>query len=289
LRPDHLRCILAPLVARRGAAGKGHPIFSSSPMTSLRSLRPSVARLGATILVCLAPARLSAQLVEAGIARDAKLGTPLACLHVALLDSAGSAIQHTVTDSSGQFMLEAPRPGRYRVQFVIYRWEPLVGPVDTLAEGAFKHRVYPLTFANMLVADTSSVRQQGAATKGDARDRIQQLDDYLRRDESWAGWQSRRAMQFSSGLRYPDSLFMRTVGGSVLARFIVDPTGRARPGSWVTLYASHPQFEEAVKSTLPYARWMPAQNAGTPVCELVLDYTRFYTEHAEGNIVMVTR
>ena len=158
-------CILAPLVARRGAASKGLSNLSSSaddvifarsacrsPSSAPRPSRVSRRR------------RLSAQLVEAGVARDAKLGTPLDCLHVALLDSAGRAIQHTVTDSSGQFMLEAPRPGRYRVQFLIYRWEPLVGPVDTLAEGAFKHRVYPLTFANMLVADTSSVRQQGAAT-----------------------------------------------------------------------------------------------------------------------------
>jgi len=47
LRPDHLRCILAPLVARRGAARKGHSNFSSSPMTSLRALRLSVAILGA--------------------------------------------------------------------------------------------------------------------------------------------------------------------------------------------------------------------------------------------------
>ena len=258
-------------------------------MTHPRSLRLSLAILGAATLACLAPARLSAQLVEAGVARDAKLGTPLACLHVALLDSAGRAVQHTVTDSIGQFLLEAPRPGRYRVQFLVYRWEPLAGPVVTLAEGAFKHRVYPLTFANMLVADTSSVRQQGAAAKRDSREKVQAIDDLLRADESYAGWQSRRAMRFSYGLKYPADLFTKGVGGSVLARFIVDRTGLARPGSWVTLFASHPQFEEAVKSKLPDARWMPAQNAGRPVCELVMDYTRFYTQNSEGNIVMVTR
>src|SRR5439155_17019054 len=117
---------------------------SRRPMTHPRSLRLSLALLGAATLACLVPANLSAQLVEAGVARDAKRGTPLECLHVALLDSAGRAIQHTVTDATGQFLLEAPRPGRYRVQFVIYRWEPLVGSVDTLAEGAFKHFVYPL-------------------------------------------------------------------------------------------------------------------------------------------------
>ncbi|HEX7977320.1 MAG TPA: hypothetical protein VF461_01860 [Gemmatimonadaceae bacterium] len=258
-------------------------------MTTPRSLRLSLAILGAATLATFAPARLSAQMVEAGVARDAKSGTPLECLHVALIDSAGRAVQHTVTNASGQFMLEARRPGKYRVQFLIFRWEPLVGPVDTLAEGAFKHRVYPLTFANMLVTDTSSVRQQGDAAKRDSKEKVQEIDDLLRADESYAGWQSRRAMRFSGGLHYPDSLFMRTIGGSVLARFIVDATGRARPASWVTLFATHPEFENAVKSTLPDARWMPAQNAGQAVCELVMDYTRFYTEHTTGNIVMVTR
>ena len=258
-------------------------------MTHLRSLRLSLAALGVATLASLVPARLSAQLVEAGVARDAKLGTPLACLHVALLDSAGKAVQHTVTDSTGQFMLEAPRPGRYRVQFVIYRWEPLAGPVDTLKEGAFKQRVYPLTFANMLIADTSSVRQQGVAAKKDNREKVQEIDDYLRRDESYAGWQSRKAMRFSYGMKYPDDLFSKGVGGSVLARFIVDPTGLARPGSWVTLFATNPEFEDAVKSKLSDARWMPAQNAGKPVCELVMDFTRFYTQVKVGNIVMVTR
>lgn len=258
-------------------------------MMSLRSLRRSLALLGAATLACLAPARLSAQMVEAGVARDAKLGTPLACLHVALLDSAGKPIQHTVTDSSGQFLLEAPRPGRYRVQFIIYRWEPLVGPVDTLAEGVSRQRVYPLTFANMLVADTSSVRQQGVATKRDSKEKIQAIDDLLRADESYSGWQSRRAMRFSYGLKYPEELFTKGVGGSVLARFIVEPTGLARKDSWVTLFASNPEFEYAVKSNLPDARWMPAQNAGQPVCELVMDFTRFYTQDKQGNIVMVTR
>ena len=258
-------------------------------MTHPRSLRLSLAVFGAATLACVVPAHLSAQLVEAGVARDAKRGTPLECLHVALLDSAGRAVQHTVTDPTGQFQLEAPRPGKYRVQFQIYRWEPLVGPVDTLAEGVFKHRVYPLAFANMLVADTAAVSQQGATSGRATRDKVTEIDELLRADESYGGWQSRRAMRFATGLRYPPDLFMTGVGGSVLARFIVDRTGFARPNSWMTLFASHPQFEEAVRSKLSDARWMPAQNAGQAVCELVMDYTRFYTEHAEGNIVMVTR
>ena len=76
-------------------------------MTLPRSLRLPLALLGAATVASLVPAHLSAQLVEAGIARDAKRGTPLECLHVALLDSKGRAVGHTVTDATGQFQLEA--------------------------------------------------------------------------------------------------------------------------------------------------------------------------------------
>jgi hypothetical protein len=96
-------------------------------------------------------------------------------------------------------------------------------------------------------------------------------------------------MRLSYGMKYPEDLFTQGVGGSVLGRFIVEPTGLARKDSWVTLFASNPEFEDAVKSDLPDGRWMPAQNAGQPVCELVMDFTRFYTEKKVGNIVMVTR
>ena len=119
--------------------------------------------------------------------------------------------------------------------------------------------------------------------------RVKELDELLRADESYGGWQSRRAMRFAYGMEYPPDLYMNNVGGSVLARFIVDRTGRARRDSWLTLFASHPQFEDAVRSKLGDARWIPAQNAGQAVCELVMDYTRFYTEKTVGNIVMVTR
>jgi hypothetical protein len=258
-------------------------------MTHPRSFRLSLALLGVATLASILPARASAQMVEAGVARDAKSGAPLQCLHVALLDSAGRAIAHTVTDSTGQFMFEARRKGVYRVQFLIYRWEPLVGPVDTLVEGVSKQRVYPLAFANMLVADTATVRLQGGAGGRDNREKVKEIDELLRADESYAGWQSRRAMRFAYGLEYPPDLFTADVGGSVLSRFIVDRTGLARKDSWVTLFASHPQFEDAVKSKLGDARWIPAQNGGRPVCELVMDYTRFYTQNKTGNIVMVTR
>ena len=71
-------------------------------------------------------------------------GTPLRCLHVALVDSSDRAVAHAVTDSIGTFVIVAPTPGAYRVGFEIFGWERLVGPVDTLRDGELRERAYPL-------------------------------------------------------------------------------------------------------------------------------------------------
>ena len=239
-------------------------------------------------LSCLHSSRLGAQIVEAGIARDAKLGSPLECLHVALLDSTGSAIAHTVTDSAGQFQLEAPQPGAYRLQFLVYGWEPLVGPVDTLADGSFKQRIYPLTFANMLVPDSSYERPREGVTARETRDKYKRLETYLRGLEGGT-WRSRRAIPQGIEIRYPDRLRAAGVAGSVLGRFIVDSTGRARTDSWLTIAATHPAFENAVRGSLQQSRWQPALNGSRAVCELIFDYTRFYLDYDVARIVFQTR
>ena len=253
------------------------------PLFRIRAL------LGTAFLACLASTDLHGQVVEAGIARDAKLGTPLECLHVALIDSTDRTIAHTVTDSAGQFLLEAPRPGAYRVQFLIFQWEPLVGPVDTLAEGSFKQRIYPLSFTGMLVHDSAWGRPHNDGATRENREKYRNLVTFLRRFESDTTWRSRQAIVNDIGIRYPAQQIMRGGAGSVLARFIVDSTGRARPESWQTLTATHPDFEKAVKVTMPKARWTPAKLGGRPVCELTMDFTRFYRDHEILRIVMDTR
>lgn len=103
----------------------------------------------AAIIFALSASPLPAQPPAAsGIARDAGLGTPLACLHVALIDSAEKAVAHTVTDAAGTFVLVAPRAGVYRVAFELLGWERLLGPADSLRDGEMRERVYPLAFAD---------------------------------------------------------------------------------------------------------------------------------------------
>src|SRR5258705_6171124 len=50
---------------------------------------------------------------ESGIARDARSGAPLRCLHVALVDSSDRAVAHAVTDSAGTLVIVAPSAGGF--------------------------------------------------------------------------------------------------------------------------------------------------------------------------------
>ena len=111
----------------------------------------------------------------------------------------------------------------------------------------------------------------------------------LRATESDSGWRGVRPLITDLGLRYPSKRRIAGENGNVLARLIVDSTGTARPDSWQTLFASHPDFEQAVKSTMPKARWTPARIAGKAVCQLVMDYTRFYQDYDVFRIVLETR
>jgi hypothetical protein len=238
--------------------------------------------LYALLFAAAAPAPLSAQAFESGTARDGAGGTAYECLHVALLDSSGRAIDHTVTDSAGQFVFQVPRPGVYRVKFVVNRWEPLFGPVDTLEEGAFRERSYTLDFKTALVPDsgvTSSARPWGATPYA-------LPVGYVREEQSDSGWTSHAAIPQLHGFWWPDGdLFSSGVEGSVVGQVIVDSTGRARRASWHPLGATRREFETAVVKALPRIRWRPALNRGQPVCEMALEFVRFSHEGGSRRII----
>jgi len=240
------------------------------------------------LLASLTGVRAAAQPVQAGIARDAKRGRPLECLHVVLLDSADKSIAHTVTDSAGRFFLEAPRAGAYRVQFRVHQWEPLTGPLDTLSDWEFRQRIYPLTFANIVGFDSSSVEED---TLAEAERRRRNTLAYERRRASdvESGWSDRRAIPEQSGVQYPTERRRTGTSGSVLARFIVDSTGATRESSWEVISASDEEFVFAMKRASRTWKWEPARNAGRPVCALTQDYTTFDMSRGFGRIMFYTR
>jgi hypothetical protein len=192
---------------------------------------------------------------ESGIARDGRLGTPLGCLHVVLLDAESRAVAHAVTDSAGTFVLVAPAAGTFRVGFDLVGWERLEGPVDTLRDGEMRERAYPLTFS-----DAPNVAVPAAT---------------LVRGRSDGGWSSATATTPDADIRFPRTMRASGTPGSVVAQYIVDANGRVRAESWRPISSSHPEYLAALRAHAPAMRYQPARLDGQPVCQLVRNQVRF--------------
>src|SRR6478752_8423653 len=196
-----------------------------------------LSRLYASVVALLFLARtLAAQSpAESGIARDARSGAPLRCLHVMLVDSTDRAVAHTVTDSAGTFVIVAPATGVYRVGFEIFGWERLVGPVDTLHDGELRERGYPLAFAVALHGDS-------LALGGD-------LITALRHRESDA-WHSASVATPDVAIRYPKRMALMRLSGDVVAQYVVNEQGRVPGDSWRPLTFTNEEFLTALRAHL---------------------------------------
>ena len=209
----------------------------------------------ATAILASAPVPAHAQPpAQSGIARDARLGTPLACLHVVLLDSAARAVAHTVTDSAGTFVLVAPAAGVYRVGFEILGWERLLGSVDTLRDGEMRERAYPLTFGETAEGSLPAAE--------------------LRRGDG-TSWRSAAASNPDADIRFPKSMRGSGTVGSVVAQYVVDAGGRVRPDSWRPVVSTHAEYLAALRAHAPAMRYEPARLDGRPVCQLVRNQVTF--------------
>lgn len=204
---------------------------------------------------------------ESGVARDARLGTPLPCLHVALLDAEGRAAVHTVTDSAGTFVLVAPAAGAYRVGFEIFGWERLVGPVDTLSDGEMRERAYPLAFAEAPGRDLPSVAE-------------------LRRREG-AAWHSATAVTPDADIRFPIAMRRSGTHGTVVAQYVVDAHGRVRADSWRSIASTNAEYLAALRAHAPAMRYEPARLAGEPVCQLVRNQVVFESSGPMPTVTML--
>lgn len=192
---------------------------------------------------------------ESGIARDARLGAPLPCLHVTLLDAEDRAVAHSVTDSAGTFVIVAPAAGAYRVAFEILGWERLVGPVDTLRDGEMRERAYPLAFSEAPARDLPGVA------------------DFRRRET--AAWHSATATTPDADIRFPLAMRRSGTAGSVVAQYVVDPRGRVRADSWLPIASTNAEYLAALRAHAPAMRYAPARLDGQPVCQLVRNQVLF--------------
>ncbi len=87
----------------------------------------------------------------------------------------------------------------------------------------------------------------------------------------------------SAGPEYPERLLRARVEGAVLARFIVDSTGRADPVSFIAVQTSDTAFTSAVRRALPGMKFSPATLRGVPVAQVVVQQFTFRVASLPGD------
>ena len=140
-------------------------------------------------------------------------GTPLRCLHVALVDSSDRAVAHAVTDSAGTFVIVAPSAGVYRVGVRDLR----VGAARRPGGHAARRRAARARVSAHLRprAAERQPRTGRRSPRGAAPPRERRLAQReRRRPPTWrsairSGWRSQR------------------LSGDVVAQYVVDERGRA--------------------------------------------------------------
>jgi TonB family protein len=68
---------------------------------------------------------------------------------------------------------------------------------------------------------------------------------------------------------YPPPLFAEGIGGSVLAEFVVDTTGKVEEGTFGIVSSTNPLFSEAVREAVESATYSPAQRNSLRVRQLI--------------------
>jgi hypothetical protein len=76
-------------------------------------------------------------------------------------------------------------------------------------------------------------------------------------------------IQQSLTVSYPPDLYASGIGGSAVAEFVVDASGKIEPETFEIFFATHPSFAEAVTRALSSAHFTPAVKDGLKVRQLV--------------------
>ena len=220
------------------------------PLIAFQFRRMMNRRIPATTLAACAclfafATTASAQSI-AGEVVEAMTAQPLRAYQVRLFYLAQGDSTHvcdsTTTDERGLFQFAGQGTGAYRIEF---------GPRDSRL--------------------TSSARVEASArdTAIELRFRVPVLE--LSGAQAFSAKEVQQVVPLPShsALRYPEELRNAGVSGEVVATFIVEPTGKVRPGSVTIVRSSDPSFTLAVLEGLRVMRFAPARVGGIPVAQLV--------------------
>lgn len=194
--------------------------------------------IGALLCAVGAHSRAAGQSVG-GVLVDKATTRPLPRARVVIVDSTDRIRGTTTTDTVGQFLLDTPGPGVYRLRFTMESLDLGMSSAVTLAADDFVQRRFLVEIPREQLYLDFQVTQQVAPRPG------------------------------NRAPRYPDDLRKNHIQGEVLAQFVVDTLGRAEMATFKVLRASDPGFTNAVREAVPAMHFSPASIAGRPVRQLV--------------------
>lgn len=215
-----------------------------------------------------------------GRALDADSKSPLACARVALEDSAQNVVDRGRTGATGAFVLQAPRPGTYRVRVEARGWAPVYGPFELAKADDEKQREYFVRFTEQLLM-----------MRGMEATDIQHARPTAIATEPIGARQGGK--QASAGVASSSAIQSVSIGGSEMTpvlgiigrvspmttwlQFTVDSTGRVDTPSILLPPDAPANAKAEVMSVLPRVRFSPAREAGAPTCELLRMQVNFAT------------
>lgn len=199
----------------------------------------------------LAPAAQAQELLG-GYAVDARRNSPLACLDVVLLDSAGTVLRSTVSGPDGGFQLFAPAGIPLTLRFEAWGAHPVDASVAPIVAGTEDVRRYRLDFIPAF--DT-------VGNKIDAVRTLRRFPPMPAVDVARPGWPTD----------------MRQIGqdGNVVLRVLVDTTGRIRREGIEVLGTTHPSFTASAVAFHLRERYRVIPYEGVKRCEVIFQWHRF--------------
>jgi TonB family protein len=178
-------------------------------------------------IVLAAPASGAAQ-VFGGHIVDYRTRRPSGNLLVEALRTE-SVVATARTDSAGIFYLQVPAPGLYRLRIGGGTTAPFFTDTMRIASDGFRQGEYRMDSTATRVYYPFEIAKQVAPTPK------------------------------SPAPRYPAALRDQHIEGEVLARFVVDTTGRAVDSTFLVMRATNPGFVDAVRETVRGAVFLPAE------------------------------
>ncbi|MBK7905175.1 MAG: energy transducer TonB [Gemmatimonadetes bacterium] len=214
-------------------------------------------RLALGVLIfCVVALNAAAQGAIHGIVVEDGSLKPLACVDVALTDSAGRVLERTQSSPTGEFRFGSALSASASLRFSGHGLTPSPFPVNAVAADAAGVRQYPIFLEPLATGAHPEDLGAAAAAPG--------------------------FIPGSGYPRYPDDLRATRMTGRVVIAFMIDARGRPDTSTALVLEATHSAFRASVFSSLPNIRFRPGRRAGREACVFSLQEYRFDLARGPG-------